>query len=57
MYAGFIKMPPAAHLVILPGMSVSVHLDHVLILGAKASAEDWIGNVPVNVNRFETPTL
>ena len=50
-------MPPAAHLVILPGVSVSVHLDHVLILGAKASAEDWIGNVPVNVNRFEAPTL
>ena len=47
-----------AHLVVLPGMFVLVQLDHIYVLWAEsASAEDGVGNIPVNVNRLQSPTL
>ena len=41
-------------LVILPGVSVSVDLYHVLVSRAEAGAEDGVGDVPVHVYGLET---
>ena len=45
---------PPTDLVILPGVSVSVDLDHVLVSRAEAGAEDGVGDVPVHVYGLET---
>ena len=46
-----------SHLVVLPGVGVPVDLDHVLVLGPEARAEDGVGDVPINVNGLQAPTL